>query len=105
MGSGGSRGPGERALAERVAEFGRDVGAQVSLDEALPGRPNVLVRLPGTEPTPSPPRRLLFDVHLDTVPLEPMPSALSPRIEGGRMWGRGACDTKSSLAAAMVALR
>jgi acetylornithine deacetylase len=105
MGAGGSHGSGERELAQRVAELGHDMGAQVSLDEALPGRPNVLVTLPPTGAGTGSPRRLLFDVHLDTVPLEPMPSALTPRIGGGRMWGRGACDTKSSLAAALVALQ
>jgi acetylornithine deacetylase len=103
-------GPGEGALAAFVADYGRDLGAQVALDEVLPGRPNVILRLPpdgapagGSGGAPA--RRLLFDVHLDTVPLDTMPDALTPRVEGGRMWGRGACDTKSSLAAALTALR
>ncbi len=108
-------GPGEGALAEYVAAFGRRCGAEVSLDEVLPGRPNVRLRLPsrrgpaGASPVPgpsgAPPRRLLLDVHLDTVPLDTMPDPLSPRVRDGRMWGRGACDTKSSLAAALTALR
>ncbi len=111
-------GKGEAALAAFVAEYGRQLGAEVTLDEVLPGRPNVWLRLPastlaaagqGGEPAttaaPSRPRRLLLDVHLDTVPLEPMPDALTPRRDGARLWGRGACDTKSSLAAALSALR
>jgi succinyl-diaminopimelate desuccinylase len=102
-------GPGEAELAQRVAAYGRDLGAGVTLDEVLPGRPNVTLTLPGTEERPARrlerPRRLLFDVHLDTVPIEGMTDPLTPRIAGGRMWGRGTCDTKGSLAATLVALR
>jgi acetylornithine deacetylase len=98
-------GPGEAALADRVAAFGRAFGAEVTTDEALPGRPNVTLGLPASAGGPAERRRLLFDVHLDTVPLEGMRDALSPRIEGGRMWGRGACDTKGSLAATLTAMR
>jgi succinyl-diaminopimelate desuccinylase len=100
-------GPGEAELARYVGAFGERIGASVTLEEVLPGRPNVLLRLPATESAgPSAGAQvMLFDVHLDTVPLEPMPDALSPRIAGGRLWGRGSCDTKSSLAAALVALQ
>jgi acetylornithine deacetylase len=102
-------GPGEAELAQRVAAFGRDLGASVTLEEVLPGRPNVTLTLPGTSEGPARrfdrPRRLLFDVHLDTVPIEGMTDPLTPRISEGRMWGRGTCDTKGSLAATLIALR
>ena len=42
---------------------------------------------------------------MDTVTLEPMPDALSPRIGDGRLYGRGACDTKGSLAGMLYALK
>lgn len=110
-------GKGEAALAAFVADYGQRAGAEVTLDEVLPGRQNVWLRLPATTPAapagarepveaaPRRPRRLLLDIHLDTVPLEPMLDALAPRRDGARLWGRGACDTKSSLAAALIALR
>jgi acetylornithine deacetylase len=102
-------GPGEAELAQRVAAYGRDLGASVTLEEVLPGRPNVTLTLPGTEERPARrldrPRRLLFDVHLDTVPIEGMSDPLSARISEGKMWGRGTCDTKGSLAATLIALR
>jgi acetylornithine deacetylase/succinyl-diaminopimelate desuccinylase-like protein len=42
---------------------------------------------------------------MDTVAVDGMTiPPFEPRIEDGRMFGRGACDTKSSLAAMMVAL-
>jgi acetylornithine deacetylase/succinyl-diaminopimelate desuccinylase family protein len=97
-------GAGEAELGDFVARYGRDLGADVSTEEVLPGRANVSLRLPATAPSGAP-RRLLFDVHLDTVPVEGMTDPFTPRIEGGRMWGRGTCDTKGSLAATLVALR
>ena len=100
-------GPGEAALASEIAEIGRELGFTVTMDEALPGRPNVALSLPSTtgaiagEPTSA--RRLLFDLHLDTVPHRGIPDATVPRIVGDRMFGRGTCDTKGALAAAIVA--
>ncbi len=126
-----SAAPGEAELARAVAAAGERAGTIVTLDEALPGRPNVLIRLPATTTgVPTTPRivaggvadsthaggtsgaaqgatstpRLLFDVHLDTVPLEPMEDAIQPRVVDGRLRARGACDTKGALAAALVAL-
>ncbi len=48
---------------------------------------------------------IVFDAHTDTVPASDWADrAFSPRIEAGRLYGRGTCDTKGSLAAMMVAL-
>ncbi|HUT36258.1 MAG TPA: M20 family metallopeptidase [Planctomycetota bacterium] len=95
-------GYGEAAVAERVAAFLREAGLSVELQEIAPGRPNVLARLDG--PAGVPP--LLFVAHLDTVPVDGM---TIPPFEGGvrdgRLWGRGACDNKGSLAAMLTALR
>src|SRR5262249_49744095 len=89
-------GPGEGALAAFVADYRRGPGPRVAGDEVLPGRPNASLSLPadtaaGPRPAPAqgggadgaPVRRLLLDVHLDTVPQDEMPQALTPRIEGG----------------------
>jgi acetylornithine deacetylase len=40
--------------------------------------------------------RLTLSTHLDTVP-----PYIPPRLEGDRLWGRGACDAKG-IAAAMI---
>ena len=48
---------------------------------------------------------LLFESHLDTVGVAGMEDPFTPRIEAGRMWGRGSCDTKGSGAAMLWALR
>ena len=49
---------------------------------------------------------LLFESHLDTVSLAGMTiEPLAGKVDGGRMYGRGACDTKASGAAMLWALR
>ena len=68
---------------------------------ATPGRPNLLARF-GPE---APRKTILFESHLDTVGVsgfEGDPFAL--RAANGRLYGRGACDTKGPLAAFLAAL-
>ena len=49
---------------------------------------------------------LLFESHMDTVTVEGMTiDPFGGEIRGGRMWGRGACDTKGSGAAMLWALK
>ncbi len=93
----GGAGEGEIALA--VAEWCRAAGLEVSLDEAAPGRPNVVAVARGSGGG----RSLLLNAHLDTVGHEGMESPLGARIEDGRLYGRGAYDMKGGLAAALVA--
>ncbi len=51
-----------------------------------------------------PARPFVVNTHVDTVPPLTMRSAFSPRLEGERLYGRGAVDTKGLLAALIVAL-
>ena len=92
-------GPGEQAMADYVSQVARGMGADVEQHEVEPGRPNVLARIDRGRP-----RTLMFECHLDTVGLAPMPDALTPRIEGGRLYGRGSADPKGSLAAMLSVL-
>ncbi len=96
-------GPGEGDLAAEIAAIGQGLGFETSVEEVLPGRPNVTLVLPATHGGSK--RRLLFDLHLDTVPHRGITDATIPRITGNRMHGRGTCDTKGSLAAAIIAAR
>jgi acetylornithine deacetylase len=90
--------PGERQIAGRVADEFRRIGLEVTLEEALPGRPNVVGVLPGVGSSST----LLFEVHLDTVSVGR--AGLIARREDGRIHGRGACDVKGALAALIHAL-
>jgi acetylornithine deacetylase len=94
-------GSGEAAVADYVERWGRGLGLDVVRQPVFPGRDNILVTLcvPGASQT------LLYEAHMDTVALAPMgDDALRPVVRDGRLYGRGACDTKGSLAAMLVAI-
>jgi len=48
--------------------------------------------------------KVLFSAHVDTVPDFGHPDLYSPRVEGGRLYGRGSVDTKAGIAALLIAL-
>jgi acetylornithine deacetylase len=91
--------PGEAAIARVLAEILGEWGFRVEVQEAAPGRPNVIARV-GT-PRPGS-RTLMFNGHLDVVGIEGMTHAAwgDPSTEGqGRIYGRGSSDMKSGVAA------
>jgi acetylornithine deacetylase len=92
-------GPGEAAIAEVVAAFLRVAGLEVELTEPQPRRPSVIGRLRGTGGGPA----LLLNAHMDTVGFGAMDAPLAPRVEGSRLYGRGAYDMKGGLAAVLAA--
>jgi acetylornithine deacetylase len=94
-------GAGEAEIAAYVAEVMKEMGLAVDVWEPAPGRPNVVGVLPGT----SDGRSLMLNAHTDTVGVEGMDAPFSPRIEDGRMYGRGTQDMKGSLAAHLAAMR
>ena len=88
----------------RVAEFLASVAARAGLDvefrKAIPHRPNLLACL---GPAGKTRRTILFAPHLDTVNVA-HDKQFVPHNRDGRLYGRGACDTKGSVAAMLVAL-
>ena len=99
---GGERGEG--AVAGFVADYCRGLGLDVWRQAVLPGRENVLARLE----CPGATRTLLLEAHTDTVSLDASGpnggGGTTPRVLDGRLYGRGACDTKGALAAMLAAL-
>jgi acetylornithine deacetylase len=69
--------------------------------ESTPGRPSVLVRAAGTGGG----RTLLLCGHVDTVGVDGMDALHAPRVDGDRLYGRGAYDMKAGVAAALIAAR
>src|SRR5277367_5030227 len=102
-GSPGIDKPGEQACAEFVAGFLRECGAEVELREVAPGRPNVLGRFPANAPGK---KRVMLAPHLDTVSVVGMTiDPFGGEIRDGKIWGRGATDTKGCMAAMLWSLR
>lgn len=89
-------GQSEVGIVEFLAKYFRNYSIETWQQEALPGRPNLIARLPGRNSG----RRLIFEAHTDTVSAEGMSiPPFDPVISGGRLYGRGSCDTKAGLAA------
>jgi acetylornithine deacetylase len=94
----GMGGPGEAEIAGAAAAWAGEAGLEVELDEAATGRPNVIATARGTGGG----RTLMLNGHLDTVGHGSMADPLTPRVEDGRLYGRGAYDMKGALAACFV---
>jgi acetylornithine deacetylase len=94
-------GAGEGEIAAFVTRWAREAGLRVETFEATGGRPSVVVRSAGSGGG----RTLLLCAHLDTVTLDGSVDGLTPRIEGDRLYARGAYDMKAGLAAALIACR
>ncbi len=91
---------GERRYAEHLREQLRRLGLDAEL-VGDPERPSVVAeaRARGASET------IAVASHLDTVPVDGMEiPPFEPRIEAGRMYGRGTCDTKGGMAALVDAL-
>jgi acetylornithine deacetylase/succinyl-diaminopimelate desuccinylase family protein len=92
---------GESRVAEYVAGFLRKLAIDVELHEVEPGRPNVV----GKFSSRGGKRSVALAPHTDTVSVAGMTiSAFAGDFLDGRLYGRGATDTKGSIAAMLAAL-
>lgn len=92
--------PGEAAIAAQIATWFQQFGGEVMIDPVLPDRPSVYGIWRGTTDT-----WVALDVHTDTVGVEQMTGdPFNGEIRDGKVWGRGAVDTKASLGAALAVL-
>ncbi len=87
---------GEHRVAGYLEGAARKAGLDTELQEVAPGRSNLLVRL---SPANEVRHRVLLAPHMDTVGEPNYPAQLKPSVRDGRVYGRGACDTKGSVAA------
>ena len=100
-GSGGN----EKEVALYVARLLEEMGLAVVVEEVEPGSPNVIAVLQGQDEGPC----LMFECHTDVVTegeaTEWRYDPFEGRLVGNRIYGRGACDTKGNLSAAIQAVR
>lgn len=95
-------GSGEDELAALLVGWLSQTGAEVSEQEVEPGRNNVFaVVRGGSGPA------VLLDAHLDTVSADSWldGNPFQPEVRDGRLYGRGSCDTKASMAMYMQLIK
>ncbi|MBO1436771.1 M20 family metallopeptidase [Meiothermus sp. CFH 77666] len=94
-------GPGEQPVVDFLEPYLRERGFKTTVQEVAPGRPNLIADL-GEGPG-----GLILEGHTDVVTHGNLERWTVPpyeaRIVEGRLYGRGACDMKGGLAAAICA--
>jgi len=85
----------EKEMADYLTELLSDLGLKVESREVRPGRPNVFGTLNGKQGQAT----LMLAGHMDTARTTGYPEAYDVKVEGGKLYGRGACDMKAALAA------
>lgn len=93
----------ESAVIPLLTDVLRGLGGRVEVVEPKPGRMSVLAEI-GTGDRPT----LLVNGHIDVVPVVEADwtvPAFGGLVRDGRLWGRGACDMKGGIAAAIEGLR
>ncbi len=98
-------GSNEEEVAHFVAERLKNMGWKVFVEEVMPGRPNVIAVLKGNQKG----KTLLLEAHTDVVTEGDWADWNYPPfaaiIKEGKIYGRGACDTKGNLAAMVYAIK
>ena len=94
-------GAGEKEIAEAVDVEMRAIGMDVETTEVAPNRPNVVGVLEGGRKGKS----LMLCGHLDTVGVEGMKNPFDPKMQDGKVYGRGSQEMKGGLAAMLGAAR
>ncbi len=87
----------EMALLSWLSRYIKEMGLNIMWQKVDRDRPN-LIAWRGHPP-------FLIATHVDTVPAWGHPYAFSPKIEGSKVYGRGAIDTKGQIAALLLAIR
>ena len=90
---------GEKRVADFIAAIAARAGLEIEFQKVLPGHSNVIARL---RPKNKTRQIILLAPHLDTVGADG--TRFIPQRKNGRLHGRGACDTKGSVAAMLSAL-
>lgn len=96
------KGTGELNIARYLGEYLKTLGLDVSYQELEENRVNVIGILKGTGGG----RSLMLNGHTDTVSIERMEiEPFKPENKDGRIYGRGAFDMKSGIAAQIMAVQ
>lgn len=90
----------ETKLSDYLAAYFRRENILFERIDVAPGRSNILARCDSSSSNVT----VLLDAHQDTVPIDGMViPPFEPRIENGKLFGRGSCDIKGGGAAMLAA--
>ncbi|KYO63792.1 M20 family metallopeptidase [Thermovenabulum gondwanense] len=95
----------EERVAKHLYEKLKQMGFETYIEEVAPKRPNVIAVLKGDMPG----KTVLLEGHTDVVmPGDESKWKYNPfggEVFDGKIYGRGACDTKGNLAASIIAAK
>jgi acetylornithine deacetylase/succinyl-diaminopimelate desuccinylase-like protein len=95
----------EHRMTARLEALFRELGLPVERHVVAPLRENIITRVEGDIPPEKGGKIVMLEAHQDTVPVEGMTiKPFTPKLEGGRMYGRGSCDIKGGMSAMICAL-
>lgn len=95
----------ESRIIPLLSDVMRGLGATVEIFEGEPGRPSLLAKYGACDRSKP---VLLINGHIDVVPVNESEWSVPPFagvVRGGNLMGRGACDMKGGIAAAIEGLR
>ena len=93
--------PVERAMGNFIETMLTRAGIDCERQQVADGRDNVIGIVQGNSNGAG----VMLNSHMDTVPVDNMSiSPFDPTIKDGRIYGRGSCDAKASLAAMLTAV-
>ncbi len=98
-------GDGETRACRYIQQKLEEVGYQTTFYESVPGRGNLICRLPGADPGRG---ALLIHGHVDVVPADATEWTVDPfsgAVQDGYVWGRGAVDMKDMVAMSLAVAR
>lgn len=99
----------ERDAALHVAKVLQELGLNPVVEDAAPGRPNVICDWQGSNFDPAKHKTLMFEGHTDVVtegnPDTWQDDPYAAIIKDGKLYGRGSCDMKGGVAAAIAATK
>jgi acetylornithine deacetylase len=98
-----SSAPVERAMGNFMETMLTRAGIDCERQQVADGRDNVIGIVHANSSGPA--TGVMLNSHMDTVPINNMSiSPFDPSIKDGRIFGRGSCDAKASLAAMLTAV-
>lgn len=99
--TGGANGDGEAGMVALLSALLEPWADNISVTEPAPGRPNLVARFDGIQQCTS----YALEAHSDTVSVTGMTiDPFAAEVRGGKLYGRGACDTKGPMTSMLLAL-